>query len=152
MAEGGQPSQGTDVVQAALAAVSKSLTRRGYLTTEWWTTIIGGALSAVLALVHVKGSSAAQVVAIAAPAVLAALYAIVRTMHKSSLASALGDAFPQAAGGAPAVTPAAQAVQQPAVGPADAAPAATVPITAPVAQTSPDFVFQGIPPIEESAS
>jgi hypothetical protein len=129
---------------AALNAVSESLVRRGYLTTEWWTTIIGGAVSAILALVHINASSATHVVAVAAPAILAALYAVTRTMHKSALASALGDLFPQTAADSAntgtQTTPAAQG--------AETAPAAQ-PIATPVAQTSPDFVFQGIPPIEQ---
>jgi hypothetical protein len=92
---------GSADVQDMLTQISKSLIPRGYLTTEWWTTIIGGAVSAVLALVHVSGSNATHVAAVVAPAVLAALYAITRTMHKSALASLLGDVFPQATGGNP---------------------------------------------------
>lgn len=141
MAQGDQqaaaPAGDTDVLQAALTGISDSLARRGYLTTEWWTTVIGGALSAVLALVHVGGSSATHVVAVAAPAVLAALYAITRTVHKSALASALGAVLPQAlaAGGGSAQD--AQSEQTVASG---------QPITA-VTQTDSSFAFGGIPPI-----
>ena len=99
MADSSQ-SGNTDVAQAALQAVSDSLVPRGYLTTEWWTTIVGGALSAVLAVVPISASSATHVVAVLAPALLAALYAIARTMHKSALASVLRDLFPQAAAAA----------------------------------------------------
>lgn len=131
----------TEAGQQALAAVSETLARRGYLTTEWWTTIIGGAVSAVLALVHITGSSATHVVAVVSPALLAGLYAVSRTMHKSALASALSDLFPQAGQGNAAVQ--AQAAQ-PVAQPATAAAPAT-----PVVQTDPDFAFEGIPPIEE---
>jgi hypothetical protein len=120
--------------QAVLQAVSQSLVRRGYLTTEWWTTIVGGALSAVLALIHINASSATHVVAVAAPALLAALYALTRTMHKSALASALADVFPQAGGADTAAPPTGQ--------PPPGAPADQV-AAAPVAQTSSDFAFVG---------
>ena len=151
MAQGDQlpavSSGNSDPAQAALEAVSGSLARRGYLTTEWWTTMIGGALSAVLALVHINASSATHVVAVIAPALLAGLYAVTRTMHKSVLSSALGAVFPQASGGTVAppsdvqqAAPAAdgQPVQIPDQGTAGA-----------VVRTDPDFVFEGIPPIEE---
>jgi hypothetical protein len=159
------------VVQAVLKDVSSSLLRRGYLTTEWWTTVIGGALSTLLALVHINASSATHVVAVAAPAVLAGLYALTRTMHKTALASALSDAFPQAAaaaaatGGHAAGAPAGQAAAAPAgQAPAAAAAPTAAALAAPApaattttvaqptvasAQTDPDFVFQGIPPIAD---
>ncbi len=145
MAQGDQqpapPSGTTDVGQAVLQEVSESLVRRGYLTTEWWTTVVGGAVSAILALVHINASSATHVVAVAAPAVLAGLYAVTRTMHKSALAAALADVFPQAAGGTSPPPPSGQqAVTQ---------DVAQVAATA-GAQTDPDFVFEGIPPIEEA--
>lgn len=137
------PSGNADGGQAVLQAVSDSLVRRGYLTTEWWTTILGGALSAVLALVHIKASSATHVVAVVAPAALAALYSVTRTLHKSALASALATVFPQAAASTTAANPpGAQSTQSPT--------AASQPTAAPVAQTSPDFAFEGIPPIGES--
>jgi len=120
--------------------VSDSLVRRGYLTTEWWTTVIGGALSAILAVVHINASSATHVVAVAAPALLAGLYAITRTMHKSALASALADVLPQAGDGTPASAPSGQQAQTQALDPAA--------VTA-GAQTDPDFAFEGIPPIED---
>jgi hypothetical protein len=77
-----------------LAAVTKTLLRRGFLTSEWWTTIAAAGLSTVLALVGVHGSAAAQVVGILAPVIVAATYAAVRTMHKSTLAKVLAAAFP----------------------------------------------------------
>jgi hypothetical protein len=125
----------TDPVQAALQAASRSLVRRGYFTTEWWTTIIGGALSAALALMHIKASSATHVVAVAAPAILAAIYAVTRTMHKSALASALADVFPQAGGGGAAAAAGGQ-TSEPAT--ADQVKAG------PLAQTDPEFAFVGI--------
>ncbi|MBV9311800.1 MAG: hypothetical protein JOZ73_13290 [Solirubrobacterales bacterium] len=109
--------------------MSSSLLPRGYLTTEWWTTIVAGALSAVLALVHVSGSSATHIVAVATPALLAAVYAIVRTMHKSALAATLRDAFPQA--GATTQQALEQQAQQ------------GLPVTA-VTQTDAEFSFAGI--------
>jgi hypothetical protein len=138
-----EPSQSgsTDVAQATLQAVSDSLVPRGYLTTEWWTTIVGGALSAVLAVVHINASSATHVVAVVAPALLAALYAISRTVHKSALASLLRDLFPQAAAASAPPVAAGQSPQSGAAG--------QVAGTA-VTQTDPDFVFEGIPPIEEA--
>ena len=88
-------SAGRTILDDVLKAVSQSVERRGYLTTEFWTTLFGGALSVILAFVHVSASTAAQVAAVAAPALLAGTYAAVRTMHKSALASLLGDLFPQ---------------------------------------------------------
>jgi hypothetical protein len=141
MTDSSQPGPGnTDVAQAAFQAVSDSLLPRGYLTTEWWTTIVGGALSAVLAVVHISASSATHVVAVLAPALLAALYAITRTMHKSALASVLRDVFPQAAAASTPPVAAGQAAQI--AGQSQVATTATT-------QTDPDFVFEGIPPIEE---
>jgi hypothetical protein len=134
-------SGNADPAQAALQAVSESLLPRGYLTTEWWTTIVGGTLSAVLAVVHISASSATHVVAVIAPALLAALYAITRTVHKTALASLLRDLFPQAVAASAAPLSAGQPVQ----GGGDGQVANT-----PVTQTDPDFVFEGIPPIEES--
>jgi hypothetical protein len=142
MADSSQ-SGNPDVVQAAIQAVSDSLVPRGYLTTEWWTTIVGGALSAVLAVIHISASSATHVVAVVAPALLAGLYAITRTMHKSALASLLRDLFPQAAAAAAVPGSTAQAAVTPGAGPA---------ATAATTQTDPDFVFEGIPPIEEQTN
>jgi hypothetical protein len=154
-----------------LGSISGALVPRGYLTTEWWTTILGGALSAVLALVHVGGTAATHVAAVIAPAVLAALYAITRTMHKSQLASLLSDVFPQAvaaegAGGtAASVTEGAGGSAAPAIATTTAGPAAAEVMpasgsesspagdpTEAVAQTDPGFAFQGIPPIEDGAA
>ena len=163
------PAGSSDPAQAVLDDVSKSLVRRGYFTTEWWTTIIGGGLSAVLALVHVSGSSATQVVAVAAPALLAGLYAITRTMHKTAIARSVSDLFPQATqSGVPAagqlVAPAPVAVVAPVatVSPVEAtrpapmmqaiAPTVTAQGATPagaVAETDPGFEFRGIPPIED---
>jgi hypothetical protein len=164
------PADSGDVAQELLAAVSKQLLRRGYFTTEWWTTIIGGALSTVLALVHVKGSSATHVVAVVAPALLAGLYAITRTMHKSALATTLTELFPQATQSAGQAGQAPPAAAPPAAAPAAAAPAAAAPAaaapaaaapaagasptgaepTVAIAQTDAGFEFRGIPPIEET--
>ncbi len=159
--------------------MTKSLARRGFFTSEWWTTVIGGALSAALALLHIPASSATHVVAVVAPAALAGLYAVTRTMHKSNLASALGDFFPQATQGQGPVdqpTAAGQASLASAAQPALAPPAVTaagtspgpggppvvqavpvqidgrpgVPVPAAIAQTDSDFEFRGIPPIEDS--
>jgi hypothetical protein len=148
------PADSGDVAQELFAAVSKQLLRRGYFTTEWWTTIIGGALSTVLALVHVNGSSATHVVAVAAPALLAGLYAITRTLHKSALATALTELFPQATqptgpggqgsstaqAGAPAAMPggAAQSVVAP--------PSATPIAPAPPAAAAPSAALSGAAP------
>jgi hypothetical protein len=156
------PSANPDVAPAVIKAVSDSLVRRGYLTTEWWTTMIGGAVSAILAVVHINASSATHVVAVVAPALLAALYAITRSMHKSAVASALGGVFPQAVGASAAPSAAGQGASSPGIQPGQgqtvdqvaAAPppaAAPAPAPAPAAtvQTDPDFVFEGIPPIED---
>jgi hypothetical protein len=151
--QSGFSSAPSDPVDAALAAASNSLARRGYLTTEWWTTIIGGALSAVLALVHVSGSNATHVAAVAAPALLAGLYAFTRTMHKSALATALGAVFPQAAAAQAAQQDGAAASVAPALAAATAAGAAAAAAAEDdaVARTDPDFAFEGIPPIEEAS-
>jgi hypothetical protein len=141
MADSNQPGN-ADAVQSALQAVSDSLVPRGYLTTEWWTTIVGGALSAVLAVVHISASSATHVVAVVAPALLAALYAVARTMHKSALAALFRELFPQAT--AAIAAPVASGQLSQVEEPAQAATLAT-------AQTDPDFVFEGIPPIEEES-
>jgi hypothetical protein len=145
------PSGNSDVASAVVQSVSESLVRRGYLTTEWWTTMIGGALSAVLAVVHINASSATHVVAVVAPALLAALYAITRTNHKSAVASALGGLFPQAGAASAASPPGAQPVLGQAVGQVAPAPIVAAAQAAPTAsvQTDPDFVFEGIPPIED---
>jgi len=91
-----QPSGiSSSVGSAVLTAVSASLTRKGFLTSEWWTAVIGAGLSAVVALVGVQGPTGTQIVSVLAPALLAASYAVVRTIHKSKLAALLGDIFPQ---------------------------------------------------------
>lgn len=130
-----------DPVQSALQAISNSLLRRGYLTTEWWTTILGGALSAVLALLHIKASSATHVVAVVVPALLAALYAVTRTVHKAALASVLDEVFPQAVAGAQRSATGGQGTQNASLPSARATP---------INQTSPGLVFEGIPPVEEA--
>lgn len=99
-------SVSTDQQQAVLDAISATLQRRGFLTTEWWTTVLAGLLSAALALVGVHGQAAAQVVGILAPVLVAGIYAAVRTMHKSALAQVLSSAFPSPS--APAVPASAE--------------------------------------------
>ena len=84
----GQP----DPMQVIASAVG----RRGYLTTEWWTTVLAAVLSAVLGLVGLHGPAAAQAAAILAPVLVAAVYAFVRTQHKSALARLAALAVPQA--------------------------------------------------------
>ena len=80
---------------AAAGSISDTLTRRGFTTTEFWTTSIGFGLTALLALVGVPGSTTTQVVSLLAPTLLAGIYGAVRTMHKSNLSKLLGDIFPQ---------------------------------------------------------
>jgi len=87
----------TDTVQAGLQSISTSLQRRGYLTTEWWTTIVGAGLTVVLSFLHPGGSAAAQTASILAPAVIAMVYTVSRTAHKSALADVLQAAVPDAA-------------------------------------------------------
>jgi len=65
------------------------------LTTEFWVTVIGAVLSTLLALVHVSGPTAAQIVATAGPAVLAGAYAVIRGLHKSRLAQIVTALYPQ---------------------------------------------------------
>jgi hypothetical protein len=88
------PGVPEDPRQVVLDALSGALQRRGYLTTEWWTTVAAGLLSAVLALVGLAGPAAAQITGILAPVLVAGLYAVVRTMHKSALAEVLSAALP----------------------------------------------------------
>jgi hypothetical protein len=76
-------------VVAAVEAISNALCRRGYLTTEWWTTIVGAALTVALTYVGMPGPAVAKVVVVAAPVVVAAVYAVARTIHKSALAGLL---------------------------------------------------------------
>jgi hypothetical protein len=86
--------------KAVADAVSDSLLRRGFLTTEWWTSIVGATLSTVLGAVGVPGGLTAQVVTILAPVLLAAIYALARTSQKSALAAVVAsDLFPQLATG-----------------------------------------------------
>jgi hypothetical protein len=91
----------TDQVQkdprAALAQMTNTAARSGPLTTEWWTVLIAGAVSSVLALVGLPGSAAAQVAGIVAPIAIALVYAFVRAQTKGALADALEAIFPQAA-------------------------------------------------------
>ena len=129
-----------DPALAALSSISDALAHKGWLTTEWWTTVIGGGASAALAFVGVGGSTATQIVSVVAPALLAAIYAMVRTRHKSAMAAVLQGAFPQALAGS--------AGPPPSVGTNAAAGAAEVAATEAVAQTDPEFAFEGIPPID----
>lgn len=89
------PVVAPDAVAAGLQSISISLQRRGYLTTEWWTTVVGGALTLMLAYVRPGDTAAPQTAAIIAPVVLAVAYSISRTMHKSALADVLQAALPQ---------------------------------------------------------
>jgi hypothetical protein len=84
-----------------LAAMSQTLQRRGYLTTEWWTAMVGAALSGLLAVVGVQGPAVAQVAGVLAPVAISAVYTVVRTKHKSALASTLVSAFPESSGVSP---------------------------------------------------
>jgi hypothetical protein len=79
---------------AVANAVSASLVRRGFLTTEWFTTIIALALTALLAWLGVGDSMATQIVGVAAPTILAAVYALVRTRQKSAQWQLVSDVFP----------------------------------------------------------
>jgi hypothetical protein len=81
---------------AAIAQISNTITRPGPLTMEWWSVLIAGAASAALAAAGLPGSSAAQVAGIAAPIILALVYAFVRAQTKGALADALKAIFPQA--------------------------------------------------------
>jgi hypothetical protein len=160
----GSGSPTNDVTQQVVTDVAESLSRRGFFTSEWWTTVIGGALSAVLALLHVSSSSATHVAAVVAPAVLAGLYAIVRTVHKSQLASALAGIFPQAAqspgqdgqaGAGEAVTGAAAPAAIPAATAPPAAATARAAATPPVSTAVPGAVpiqSQGLPGVAVPAA
>jgi hypothetical protein len=81
---------------AAVAQVASTVARPGPLTTEWWSVLVAGAASSILAAIGLPGSAAAQVAAIVAPVVLALVYAFVRTQTKGALADALAAIFPQA--------------------------------------------------------
>lgn len=80
---------------AVVDAVSASLVRRGFLTTEWFTTVIALVLTALLAWIGVGDSTATQIVSVAAPTILAAVYALVRTRQKSTLSQLVSNVFPQ---------------------------------------------------------
>src|SRR5262249_29954758 len=84
-----------------------TVSRPGPLTTEWWTVLIAGAVSSVLAVVGLPGSAASQVAGIVAPIVIALVYAFTRSRTKGALADALKAIFPQA--GAPVAGDAAAA-------------------------------------------
>jgi hypothetical protein len=84
-----------DLQDAVLTAVSETLVRRGYLTTEFWTTVVGAALTSVLSVADVANPTATQIVAVATPAVLAAVYATVRSLHKSRFTGLITDLFPE---------------------------------------------------------
>ncbi len=81
---------------AAVAKIANTVSRPGPLTSEWWSVIIGGGVSSLLAAVGLPGPTATQVAAIAAPVVLALVYAFVRARTKGALADALKAIFPQA--------------------------------------------------------
>ena len=85
---------------AAIAAIANTVARPGPLTTEWWTMLLGGGVSALLAQVHLPGGTAAQVSAIAAPVIVSLVYAFVRSHTKGALADILKELFPQAAANA----------------------------------------------------
>lgn len=95
-AAAGSSSTTADPVQAGLQSISASLQRRGYLTTEWWTTVVGGGLTVLLSYVHPGDAAAPQTAAIIAPALIAVVYSVSRTMHKSALADVLQAALPGA--------------------------------------------------------
>jgi hypothetical protein len=79
-----------------VAQIANTVTRPGALTTEWWTVVIAGVASAVLALTGIKGPEAAQIAGIIAPIALALVYVFVRTRTKGALADVLQAVFPQA--------------------------------------------------------
>lgn len=90
--------QPSSVTEAALNAMSTTLQRRGYLTTEWWTTVAAAGLSLLLAIVGVNGPVAFQITAVLAPVLVASIYAVVRTVHKSAMAKLLAsDLLPASA-------------------------------------------------------
>jgi hypothetical protein len=78
------------------------VTRPGALTTEWWTVVIAGAVSTVLAATGIPGSQATQLAGIIAPIALALTYVLVRSKTKGALAELLHAVFPQADQPAPA--------------------------------------------------
>lgn len=80
----------------AVTRIANTINRPGPLTTEWWSVLIAGALSTVLAVIGLPGSAATQVAAIIAPIALALVYAYVRSRTKGALADALTAIFPQA--------------------------------------------------------
>lgn len=86
-AEGDAQGVATDVVTAAVEAAVTSLQRRGYLQTENYVLVVGGLLSVGLAKIGVPGPEVTQIVAIAAPTIVAALLAYVRTSQKKALAA-----------------------------------------------------------------
>lgn len=96
---GPAPTAVTDPLQAGLMSISASLDRRGYLTTEWWTTVAGTAITMLLAYVRPGDSAAPQTAAIIAPALISMVYMVSRTAHKSALADVLQAAMPDAAAG-----------------------------------------------------
>lgn len=90
-----------------VAQISNTVTRPGPLTSEWWTIVIAGAASTVLALTGLPGSDVAQVAGIVAPIVLALIYALVRLRTKGALAEVLQAVFPQADDPTPPIDPGA---------------------------------------------
>ena len=95
--------QTNDVIaspNAALAPVANTVSRPGYLTTEWYTLIAAGVVSTLVGKLGVSSNSATQVAAVIAPIAVALIYALVRGHTKGALADVLQAAFPQAEGGA----------------------------------------------------
>jgi hypothetical protein len=81
---------------AAVAQITNTVARPGPLTTEWWTILLAGAVSSVLALVGLPGSAATQIAGVVAPIAIALVYAYVRARTKGALADALEAIFPEA--------------------------------------------------------
>jgi hypothetical protein len=74
-----------DALETLVDTACQSLQRRGYLTTEWWTTIVGGLLSVVLSAVHLGSSTSLHWAGIVAPTLVAVIYTALRTLHKTAL-------------------------------------------------------------------
>ena len=81
---------------AAVAQIANTVNWPGPLTTEWWSVLIAGGASSLAAAIGLPGPAAAQVAGIAAPIILALVYAFVRAQTKGALADALKAIFPQA--------------------------------------------------------
>jgi hypothetical protein len=96
-----QPGPNATTAEQAIASLTNTVSRPGALTTEWWTVLVATALSTVLGIVGVNGSTATQIAATFAPIVLALAYAFVRAHTKGALADALSSVFPQATSNPP---------------------------------------------------